>query len=80
MPHRRPRQLVEVTAHQVAQGMAAEGVAAQQDDVEKEDQRADADAEMDGTARVFEPERMVNVVGEEQQEQERQVDHGIMEE
>ncbi len=41
-----PRELIDDAAHQVAQRMAAERVAAEQDDVDEQHQRADADAEV----------------------------------
>src|SRR5579864_3187468 len=50
----RVRQLVAATADQVAERMAAEGIAAQENDVEQEDERADAEAEVPAALGVLE--------------------------
>ena len=73
--HRRLARAGRAAADQVAQRVAAEGVAAEQDDVGGQHQGADADAE-GGLAggRIGEPQRLPHVVGEEDQEDQRQVE------
>ena len=55
-------------------GMAAEGVAGQQDDVDDQDERADGDAEMLRAVRGLEPERVPRIAAEDEDEDEREVE------
>ena len=66
-------ELVELAADEVAQRVAAERVAAEQDDVDGEDERAEADAEVACPSRVGEPERLPRVVREDDEEDQREV-------
>src|SRR5690606_40276410 len=68
-PERPLGHLVDLAAHQVAQRVAAEGVAGEQDDVEEKHQAADVDVE----AVLPAEEAEVGVVAEEDEEQEREV-------
>src|SRR6266545_170169 len=76
LPHaegeRTPRHLVHAAADQVTQRVTAEGVAAQEHDVEEEDQAADVELEVMVGSPVEEP--LVGVDGEDDQERERQVE------
>ncbi len=67
-------QQVETPAHQMTEGVAAQGVAAQQDHVDGEDQSADADPEsgLPG-GRILEPHGLPGVVGEDHDEDEGEV-------
>src|SRR5216683_817892 len=61
-------------SHQVPERMAAKSVTAQQDDVDEQHQGPDAHTKGNGPRRRgFEPERLVDVPGEEHQKQQRQV-------
>ena len=54
--------------------MAAERIPAEQDDVEEHHQSPDADAEMNVLRyRILEPERLVNIGGEQDDEEKRDV-------
>src|SRR5262245_18861718 len=65
--HRIPRQLVDEPAHDVPEGMAAERVTAQEDDVEGEHERAEPDAELLAPGAIVEPQRLPHVVAQEEQ-------------
>src|SRR2546423_7977274 len=59
----------------MAQRMAAERVAAEQGDVQGQHQRADADAkDLPARRRVAKPQRQVNVMEQNNQEDQRQVE------
>src|SRR5262245_48684097 len=73
LTHRGLRELVASASHQVTKGVTAEGVAAEQNDVHEEDERADPDAEGDATGGVLEPERLPDVVRQDRQEEEAEV-------
>ena len=73
LPHRVPRELIEKPADDVTQRVAAERVAGEQRHVEREHQRADADAELHAARAVGEPERLPHVARQEEQEQHRDV-------
>ena len=66
LAHRMARELIEESADRVAQRVAAERVAAEQHDVDREHERADADAEVLHARGVVEPQRLPHVVREEE--------------
>ncbi len=56
------------------EGMAPKRVPAQQDDVDEQHQGPDPDTEMHGSGRrILEPQRLVDVAGQQDQEQQCQV-------
>ena len=59
LAHRRPRHYVFDPAHQVAEGVATEGIAAEQNRIQDHDQRSDADPEVLHAVRAREPQRPV---------------------
>ena len=60
-------------ADQVAQRVAAEGVAAQQNRIQDQDQRSDADPEVLDAVRAGEPQRPVAVIQQDEDEDDREV-------
>ena len=74
----RLRDLVAAAPDQVAQRVAAERVAAEKHDVDRQDQRAQADPELDAAGAVGEPQRQPHVVGQDHDEDERQVEKVAM--
>src|SRR4029079_12825814 len=67
------REIVEESADDMAHRVAAERVAGEQRRVEREDERPDADAELCSPCTVAEPQRLPDVVRQEEQEQHRDV-------
>src|SRR3954464_10550668 len=59
---------VAAAAHQVPQRVAAEGVAGEEQGVRRQDQTADADAEMASSRAIGEPERLDRVADENDDE------------
>ena len=74
LAHRAPRELVEIAADEVAQRVAAERVAAEQHDVDREHERADADAELlSRPSRRRTSSAFHDVVREDEEEEQRDV-------
>ena len=67
------RELIEHAADEVPERMAAERVAAEEHGVHGEHQRADADPERHLPGRIGEPHRLPDVVGQDEQKQDRQI-------
>src|SRR5688572_14905855 len=68
-----------MTSDQVAQRVTSQRVAAEQDDVEREHERTDADAEFGASGcRINEPQGSVDVVEENAEEDQRDVEEVAM--
>ena len=65
LPHRRAGQTVQITTHKVAERVASESVATQQNDVDDQNDGAESDSEIlvSGVS-VEEPHRLVRIAGE----------------
>src|SRR5712691_287918 len=72
-PRRRFRHRVELTAHQVPQRVAPEGIQTEQNRVCDQHQTAHADAKAIGAIRPGKPERSHTVISQDAHEQDRQV-------
>jgi len=71
---RRLGELITATADQVAEGMASKRVAAQQNNVEEQDEGADAEAEVPVALVVLESAGLDEVPEQERDEDERDVE------
>src|SRR5260370_38932450 len=67
------RQLILAPAHEVAERMAAKRITAQEEDVDQEDNRADAEAEVELAIVALELARLHDVPGEKQDKDQSQV-------
>src|ERR1043166_2475581 len=71
LAERRPGEPVDATADEVSQGMAAKGVAAQEDDVERENDGAQPEAEAGPAGRgIGKPKGLPNVVRQKDDEEQ----------
>src|SRR5256885_10078863 len=74
LTERRFREPVDAAADQMPERVTAEGVAAEEYDIEGQNDRPDADTEGDfGRYKVNKPDGLPDIVGQEGQENERQI-------
>ena len=77
--YRRFRQAIHETADEMAQGMATEGIAAEEEHVEAQDDRSQADTEACFTgSSIGKPHAPVGIVGQEEEKADRDVEKVAM--